>query len=80
MRYRVVSGVGLGRGKSGNPGDIIEVPKDLDTHLARALLARGRIVAEEAAPAPPAHTAHAADEVAHGDPEPEDREPRRRRG
>lgn len=85
MRYTVLRGFVLDATRGAvNPGDVVEV----EEAQARPLLARGCITphqAKGAAPAPPSSAAGGgetagAPEIEVREPEPEDREPRVRRG
>lgn len=77
-RYRVVHGFMKPRGGAALPGEILTEPGDLDEKTARQLVARGRVAAVEAAPAPPPSAAPAEGEPASSGPAPEDQGTRRR--
>ena len=84
MRYKVLRGVILRTGAA-SPGSTVEIGTDLDASLARQLVARGTLAPVGAEPAPPPEpgpdaSSRAADELVSREPEPEHREPRRRRG
>ena len=78
MRYRVLQGVVIHGGWAVVPGNLVEVPQDLTPELARQLVVRGFLVAEEAAPAPPLPPPQKAGTLATREPEPEHRDPRRK--
>jgi len=82
MKYRVLKGVNIGRGRTVQPGDVLD-GGDVDELLLRNLVARACVAPVEAAPAPSPKSggggeALAADEVLTREPEPENREPRTR--
>lgn len=84
MAYRVLRGCILRGGRAVAPGATVEIGTELDESLARQLVARGTLVPEGAAPAPPPPTGLGAKplaaEVSAREPEPEHREPRQPRG
>ena len=83
MKYRVLKGVGIGRGRTVVPGQIIDAT-EIDEQLLKNLVARACVVPAGADPAPPPYpgsegTTPATEEVSRREPEPEHREPRTRR-
>lgn len=74
-RYRVLFGFVKPNGASALIGDILISPDDLDEKTARRLCVRGRIVAEEAEPAPPPKPARSAATLAAREPAPDHRDP-----
>lgn len=69
MRYKVMSGFVLNGGRLAEVGTTVVVGEDIDEAQAKSLLARGRVIPVEAAPAPTPSAEHVTvGEGATGDP------------